>query len=146
MTLPTGKMSEREIASHQLDVAIKLFLDGDYLASLTLAGAAEEILGRLSERAGNPVATESIIDFHWKDTDPARPDKDRQQILLNILNEPRNQAKHANNSDETHFSVEQIFPLQMIMRAMPMAKRLGAKFGNEAAMVQWVRTHPEAFK
>ncbi len=139
-------MSKLEIASHQLDVAIRLFLDGDYLASLTLAGAAEEILGRLSERAGNPVATESIIDFHWKDTDPTRSDKERRKILLDILNKPRNQAKHANNPVEPDFSVEQIFPLQMIMRAMPMAKRLGAKFANETAMVQWVRTHPEAFK
>jgi hypothetical protein len=66
--------------------------------------------------------------------------------LLDILNGARNQAKHANNPDETHFNVEQVHPLQMIMRAMPMARRLGASFANEAEMVHWVRTHPEALK
>jgi hypothetical protein len=127
-------------------MAVRLFLDGDYLASLTLAGAAEEILGRLSERAGKPVSMEFIIDFHWEDTDQAKSDKDRRKILRDILNGPRDQAKHANDPDETHFSVEQIFPLQMIMRAMPMAKRLGAKIANEAEMVRWIRVHPEAFE
>ena len=134
------------VASHQLDVAIRLFLEGDYLSSLTLAGAAEEILGRLCERAGMPVASESIVDFHWKDTDENKSDKERRKILLGVLNDARNQAKHANNPDEEAFSVEQVFPLQMIMRAMPMARMLGAKFANEAVMVRWIREHPEATK
>lgn len=140
------RITKLEVASHQLGVAIRLFLDGDYLASLTLAGAAEEILGRLSERTGKPVAMESIIDFHWEDTDQASSDEHRRRILLDILNGPRNQAKHANDPDETHFNVEQIFPLQMIMRAMPMARRLGAEFANEAEMVRWIRVHPAAFE
>lgn len=50
------KMTKLEAAKHQLAVAIQLFLDEDYLSSLTLAGAAEEILGKLSMRAGKPVA------------------------------------------------------------------------------------------
>jgi len=137
-------VTKLEVASHQLDVAIRLFLDGDYLSSLTLAGAAEEILGKLCERAGKPVAVETIIDFHWKDTDEAKSDKERRKILLGVLNEARNQAKHANNPDEADFGVEQVFPLQMIMRAMPMARMLGAKFGNESVMVRWIREHPEA--
>ena len=139
-------ITKLEVASHQLDVAIRLFMDGDYLSSLTLAGAAEEILGRLCERAGKPMATESIINFHWKDTDATKSDKERRKILLDVLNDARNQAKHANNPDEKDFSSEQVFPLQMIMRAMPMARMLGAKFANEAVMVRWIREHPEATK
>lgn len=140
------RITKLEVASHQLGVAIRLFLDGDYLSSLTLAGAAEEILGKLSERAGKPVATESIVAFHWKDTDQTKSDKERRKILLDVLNDERNQAKHANNPDETHFDVEQMFPLQMIMRAMPMARMLGASVPNEAEMVRWIRAHPEATK
>jgi hypothetical protein len=41
------EITKLDVAVHQFNVAIRLFLDGDYLASLTLAGAAEEILGKL---------------------------------------------------------------------------------------------------
>jgi hypothetical protein len=42
-----------DIAVRQIDTAIELLLDGkDSFSVLTLAGAGEEILGRLLERAG----------------------------------------------------------------------------------------------
>ncbi|MBK8384257.1 MAG: hypothetical protein IPL11_00655 [Candidatus Accumulibacter sp.] len=47
-------LTKAEVAVRQLDQAIRLFLEGDLLSSLTLAGAAEEILGKLCERAGSP--------------------------------------------------------------------------------------------
>jgi hypothetical protein len=68
-------LTKLEVAVHQLDVAIRLFLSGDYLASLTLAGAAEEILGSLCKRAGKPVAIDFIVDYHLKDTDPKLPEE-----------------------------------------------------------------------
>jgi len=138
------KLTKLQVSSHQLGVAIRLFLEGDYLSSLTLAGAAEEILGKLCERAGLPVAIEEIIRFHWNDTDPALPDKTRRKLLLDLLNDGRNAAKHANDPNEIDFVIEHIFPLQMIMRAMPMARRLGLPPANEENMVAWIRAHPEA--
>lgn len=138
------KLTKLELAVHQLDVAIRLFLDGDYLSSLTLAGAAEEILGKLCERAGKPVAVEAIIAFHWNSTDPALTEKERRKILLEVLNSGRNAVKHANDPNETDFVVEQIYPLQMIMRAMPMARSLGMLPSSEDAMVAWIHSHPEA--
>ena len=39
-------LTKLEVATRQLDAAIRLFLEDDYLSSLTLAGAAEEILGK----------------------------------------------------------------------------------------------------
>ena len=141
------EITKLDVAVHQLNVAIRLFLDGDYLASLTLAGAAEEILGKLCERAGHPVAVASIVDYHFKDTDPALSDKERRKILLDVLNSARNEAKRANNSDETTFNVEQIYPLQMLMRAIPMCASLKVKpYGEIRAMVKWVHSHPEAFE
>ncbi len=125
---------------------MRLFLEGDHLSSLTLAGAAEEILGKLCERAGKPVAMEQIIEFHWKDTDPALPDAERRKILLTVLNRPRNAVKHANDPDEADFAVEMMYPLQMIMRAMPMARALGLPPAHEATMVRWIKAHPEAMR
>lgn len=139
-------LTKLEVAVSQLDTAIRLFLDGNHLSSLTLAGAAEEILGRLSQRAELPVAIEEIIAYHFGDTNPALTDKDRRNVLLEVINGARNAVKHANDPNETHFVVEQIFPLQMIMRAMPMARNLGLPPSGEAKMVVWIRTHPEAFQ
>jgi hypothetical protein len=90
------------------------------------------------------VAVEQIVDYHFKDTDPMLSDKARRKIIVDILNEGRNQAKHANDPNETDFVLEQIYPLQMIMRAMPMTRRLGGKMQHEARMVEWIRAHPEA--
>jgi hypothetical protein len=142
----SATLTKLQVAVHQLGVAIQLFLKEDYLSSLTLAGAAEEILGKLSERAGQPVAIEEIIRFHWNDTDPALPDNERRKILLGVLNKARNAVKHANDPNEGDHEVEQLYPLQMIMRAMPMAKSLGLPPAEEAEMVAWIRAHPEATK
>lgn len=138
-------MSKLEVAVSQLGQAIRLFLEGDHLSSLTLAGAAEEILGKLCERSGKPVSAEQIIAFHWKDTDPALPDAERRKILLTVLNRARNAAKHANNADEPTFELEPDFALQMIMRAMPMARALGYPPPREAEMVAWIRANGGAF-
>lgn len=137
-------LTKLQVAVHQLGVAIRLFLEGDYLSSLTLAGAAEEILGKLCERAGLPVAIEEIIRFHWNDTDPALPDNDRRKIILTVLSDARNAVKHANDPNEGDIVLEQTYALQMIMRAMPMARRLGLPPPREREMVAWIRAHPEA--
>ena len=142
----TERITKLEAATRQLDAAIALFFEGNHLSSLTLAGAAEEILGKLSGRDGKPVAVEEIVAFHRYDTDPALTDKQREKLLLGILNGAKNSAKHANDADETHCDVGQVFSLQMIMRAMPMARRLGSPPRREAAMVAWVREHPEALE
>lgn len=134
-------LTKLEVATCQLNAAIRLFLEGDYVSSLTLSGAAEEILGRLCERGGKPVAVEYIIEFHWNDTDPKLTDKERRKILLDVLNGPRNQAKHANDPEETKFEVDHDFPLQMIMRAMPMARQLGSPPAGEAEMFGWIKGH-----
>lgn len=140
-------ITKLDVAIHQLNVAIRLFLDGDYLASLTLAGAAEEILGRLCERNGKPMAVDFIVDYHLKDTDQTLPEKERRKILLSVLNKPRNAAKHANDPNEATFDVDQAWPLQMIMRAVPMCASLGVKPSEEMRKMDgWIHDHPEALQ
>ena len=138
------KLTKLQVAVHQLGVAIQLFLKGDYLSSLTLAGAAEEILGKLSEKAGLPVAIKEIANHHRGEIDPAIPANKQDKTVADILNKARNAAKHVISADDTEFVVEQIHPLQMIMRAMPMAKRLGLPPDGGAEMAAWIRAHPEA--
>lgn len=55
-------LTKLEVAVRQLDMALRLFLEGDYLSSLTLAGAAEEILGGTSI---NPVQFSQAPSVCW---------------------------------------------------------------------------------
>lgn len=53
-TTQRASLTYLNIAVRQLDYALSLYLeDGDLVCAITLAGAAEEILGRLAEHAGH---------------------------------------------------------------------------------------------
>jgi len=55
-------LTKLEVAEHQLERAICLFLDeSDYVRAITLAGASEEILGKLLEKEGKEHALENIV-------------------------------------------------------------------------------------
>jgi hypothetical protein len=139
------KLTKLEAATRQLDTAIRLFFEGDYLSSLTLAGAAEEILGSLSRRAGKQTAIAAIAAHHRNDTDPNLSDEQHAKVISTVANRPRNAAKHANDPDEDGVEVDPAYALQMIMRAMPMHHGLGVtstELMNQ--MNEWIRAHPEA--
>lgn len=139
------RLSKADAATHQLDRAICLFLEGDYLCALTLAGAAEEVLGSLSRRAGLQAAIDVIAAHHRADTDAALSAKEHLSLISSIANRTRNRAKHANNAAEQEVEIEQLDPLQMIMRAMPMRRNLGLPETNATErMLVWIAEHPEA--
>lgn len=147
MTDTIMAMTKLDAAVHQLIVAMRLFFEGDYLSSLTLAGAAEEILGKLSKRAGLPVAVDEITQYHEDDVDAAIPEDQRKNVLLRVLNRGRNQAKHANDPDETHVEIDHVEALQMLMRALPMAQNLnGSMAEHKAKLDAWIDAHPKVFE
>jgi hypothetical protein len=56
-------LTQLQVAECQLDRALKLFLDeSDYACAITLAGASEEILGKLLEKAGEKHALAEFIE------------------------------------------------------------------------------------
>jgi hypothetical protein len=56
------RLSKLEVAEYQLDRALRLFLDeNDYVCSITLAGAVEEILGKLLKNEGKENALSSFV-------------------------------------------------------------------------------------
>ncbi|ANB72626.1 hypothetical protein AYM40_09790 [Paraburkholderia phytofirmans OLGA172] len=136
-------ITKLEVATVQLDAAIRLFFGGDYVSSLTLAGAAEGILGALSQRAELPNAVDFVVDYYRGETD-TETDREHRKFITDILNEARNQAKHAGDPSETHFEVERIQPVSMIMRALPMVEPLGGEFSDAMkAFAVWLKRHPE---
>lgn len=59
---------KKEVAHRQLETAIDLFFaKGDLLAVITLAGAAEEILGRFLQREDKPSSFTHIVELDKRD-------------------------------------------------------------------------------
>jgi hypothetical protein len=55
-------LSKLDVAEHQLERALRLFLEEkDYVSAITLAGAAEEILGKLLEQQGKEHALGGFV-------------------------------------------------------------------------------------
>ncbi|MGB5774116.1 MAG: hypothetical protein WBP89_05600 [Sedimenticolaceae bacterium] len=81
-------------ALQQLDRAILLFLnEKDFVSSITLAGAAEEILGALVSKAGG---TPCVTDQARRLKESKLPHLSEKQIAFNHLNLARNALKHFN--------------------------------------------------
>ncbi len=88
-----------EIALIQLHKAIELFYEENYICAITLAGAAEEILGKLLEFSKNkkPILKELKI----KISDQI-PDVKEKEVATK-LNNTRNMLKHLKLDGELNF-------------------------------------------
>lgn len=87
--------TKREVAVHQLECALRLFLDeNDYVCAITLAGASEEILGKLLEQLGKEHSLGSFVNacvaigknIHGEEWPP--------KIFVTMANEFRDSLKH----------------------------------------------------
>ena len=93
-------LTKLQVAEHQLDAAIRLYLNADdFVSAITLAGAAEEILGKLLERRGNKhsvaLFAESCVQIgrHVFDTDWTTKHFVEMQTFF------RNNLKHITDGD-----------------------------------------------
>lgn len=88
--------NQKHVARCQLERAIELFLDEkDYYSAATLAGACEEILGKLVERTGKSRALSNLtIRFRSLLSEEEYKAIDENKGLLSLLNEYRNWLKH----------------------------------------------------
>lgn len=104
-----------KIAECQINTACKLHLSGeDYFSSLTIAGAAEEILGKLADKYLNTNALEKEVELFIQMKDLLRDslpgikevslgDADNQQKRAkDFLNRPKNQVKHIDTNQENN--------------------------------------------
>jgi len=113
------KLTKRRIALIQLERSLAVLEDGDPVSALTLAGAAEEILGCFARRRGFPpcveLSAEGIGDIVER-AGRARPPKKR---LMAFLNFPRNHAKHQDDGRNVRVDFDwQGEAENMIFRAM----------------------------
>ena len=105
-------MTIDDIGCCQLESAIELFFAEKYVSALTLAVAAEEVLGRLVEsRCNTPNASERYIGLIqdigrlrlFPEDDPAETEISRKGAHL-MLNFARNSVKHWNSESDAYES------------------------------------------
>lgn len=121
-TNTTMKLSKILVAKTQIDTAIELFLsDKDFVSALTLAGAAEEILGSILKRGNSNYILHDLHQWYQQ----AKNDPIKFGPFSKLANFTRNTLKHANESTEDEVEVFRWEAVQMLMRAMTNWHKLG---------------------
>ena len=114
-------VNKLEAARIQLDAAIDHYFNGNLACSITLAGAAEDILAGLTKNAGEMDSFEFLYKSYKL---VSKEELSKKSFSWDVINLARNWLKHANDDPETEFDLHERDALMIIMRAMPMHKRL----------------------
>lgn len=125
--MPPAQHNKIALAAEQLDVAIQLFLDErSDVSALTLAGAAEEILGNAAKLAGGENALQraykvsALTHYYLHDKELKWPD------FADGENCARNAAKHLQSNRDTQITVDlRRAAMEMIVRACANFDQLG---------------------
>jgi len=87
--------SKLEIARQQLETALRLFFDTEeYFSVITLAGAAEEILGAHLKIKGETTSLESLVSGAVRISEALAGKPSEPKTLRKIANHPKNSSKH----------------------------------------------------
>jgi hypothetical protein len=135
------QISKDEIGQVQLTEAIALFIEKKFLSALTLAGAAEEIFGRLlNSRGEKAVVEQSFVEIQkLRDAaDFAVMDHKSKNELFQHWNTARNTVKHHNKTENEMVTIN-LFDegYWMIKRALANASRLDINIDNELDFENW---------
>ena len=138
------KLNKIEIARTQIETAIDLFLSNrDFLSALTLAGAAEDILGKLLERDGKKSMLENLYGWFQETTQ----EKIGFGEFAKKANFTRNTLKHASVANEDEIEVFRWETVQMIMRALFNYKQLvGQPTEKMLEFSEWLQENTGAYE
>ncbi|ULO24689.1 hypothetical protein [Methylocystis sp. SB2] len=117
------EINQIEAAVDQLDWAIRLLIDHRaYAPSITLAGAAEEILGKLVQPSAHKTLSRDLaMEF----------DISAKEISDDYLNKARNWLKHVAESPHEKLLIEDNEVVQIIVRALSNLSLLDHKLSRE---------------
>lgn len=115
-----------DLAIEQLDVALDLFLQArSYVATLTLAGAAEEVLGQALSLAGKESSLQYKYEAMARFERQLRRRPLESKAFVDGENDARNAAKHMRAGDEASITADlQEAALWMLVRACANYDRL----------------------
>lgn len=140
-----ARITMSEIARTQLVQAIELFVAEKFLPSITLAGAAEEILGRLLAMQGK----KPVIEHSFGEIQRIREitgltvigNRSKKEIFSE-WNAAKNSLKHHSESNGDAIILN-VFDeaYWMIKRALANANELGLQIHNQDDFENWVVVH-----
>ena len=142
-----ARLTKFEVAEKQLAKAIELFSAHEPLPAITLAGAAEEILGKLVKDGGSANALEEEIKDRCDlyQTVFGRPGDPK--VFAELMNNPRNELKHRMSGNPLELNLEEE-AVNLIQRAIDNFQKLRPgpnamlrQFEDEAAA--WYRRFSE---
>lgn len=107
MTNPK-RISKIDIAKWQLDRAIRLFLDQkDFVSSITLAGASEEILGSILRTSSDLSSYDQLQRGFYRIVEMFQGRKPCPRTFNDLANGIRNGLKHYQDGKDIEFDPEQ---------------------------------------
>ena len=133
-----SKIKKLDVALNHLQMAIDMFLKNqDLLCILTLAGAADEILGQYATRAGEKTMLDLLCTSLKKEHSINMSDKD---FKWEYLNNARNTIKHFNNTESEIIDIDsESEALTMLIRAIGNLYSHDASVTyNTPALLEWI--------
>lgn len=137
------QIPKSEIARVQLVEAITLFLEGNFICSITLAGAAEDVYAGILEDEGKAsVVEESVAAVQRiRENTALNPfeGKPKNEMIYSAWNAARNDLKHHGKGKSAIVTIN-LFDeaFWMIKRALANAQKLGAPISNAHDFENWV--------
>jgi hypothetical protein len=139
---PDSSLEKHDVALIQLNDSIALFTQQRFLAALTLAGAAEEILGKLLVRKGElPAVKENTAAIErLRAATGLRIGGDAsERELIDGWNQARNAAKHLVGAEDQPLKINLCDEAYwMIRRAIANAEKLGRPVAAAQDFENWV--------
>ncbi|MCR4347057.1 MAG: hypothetical protein NUV55_07640 [Sulfuricaulis sp.] len=125
--MPEQTYQRVDLAKEQLEVALEMFLKrGSFVSALTLAGAAEEILGETLIQRGEKTTLQHECSLIKPVEDLFRKKPYSWSEFTEKKNRVRNAAKHIKNASEATVTADiEDEALWMIVRACDNHARLG---------------------
>jgi hypothetical protein len=133
--MTSTKLEYYDIARIQIDAAIELYNSGNFICAITLAGAGEEILGKLL-----PPNAETAMRRLTKKVAPHFPELSEKKLTDNHLNLIKNGFKHLIEE-----ICEQDIPIKL--QAIQLIARASSNYAAltkamTQAMVKFSEAHP----
>ena len=92
-------MEKRDIAIKQIKASARHYNKQDYVCSITLSGAAEEILGRIAKKRNNTNHLEGEVIYLRSVYDYFSGQKPSDKELIQKINKVKNELKHNDSGD-----------------------------------------------
>lgn len=95
-----------DVGREQLEVALRLFFEGaEYFAVITLAGAADELLGAYVEAKGEATSLTELVRGAVRISSALSGSPSKPKNIIKIANYPRNASKHMDDEADSKVRV-----------------------------------------